>query len=106
MRTLLHRSSGRFTRLAALLLVLLVASSAFADNSKISPDLQPLLTNPSNTVNVIVQYNSAPQTCSSGLLGLVCTVVNIVGGVVKIVFTLVNAVAGTLHVSDVITLSN
>ena len=38
--------------------VLLLAGGAFANNSKISPDLQPLLANPSTTVNVIVQYNS------------------------------------------------
>src|SRR5580693_5858932 len=79
-----------------------------ADNSKISPDLLPLLSNSSNKVNVIVQYNSPPQTCQGGGLlgGLLCTVVNLLGGVVNIVFSLVNAVAGTLTANDVISLSN
>jgi hypothetical protein len=91
----------------------MTVGSAFADNSKISPDLLPLLSNPTNSVNVIVQYNTTPpqqtQTCSGGggLLGIVggllCTVVNILG---SIVFGLINAVAGTMHAGDVITLSN
>jgi serine protease AprX len=102
------RSTRRLTSLALLLLVL-TAGSALADNSKISPDLLPLLANPSSQVNVIVQYNSPPQTCSPGPLGLgglVCTVVKIVGGVVKAVFTLINAVAATLTAQSVIDLSN
>ncbi len=43
-------------------LLLLASSGAFANNAKISPDLQPLLANSSNNVNVIVQY-SKPQQC-------------------------------------------
>src|SRR5713226_4572850 len=105
----------RYTKLAscALLWLILLAGSAFADNSKISPDLLPLLSNPTNTVNVIVQYNTTPpqqpQSCSGGggLLGivggLVCTVIQILG---SIVFGLINAVAGTMQAGDVITLSN
>src|ERR1043166_9275831 len=85
----------------------LTAAAALADNSKISPDLLPLLSDPSRTVNVIVQYNSPPQTCTTGLLGgLICTTVNLLGGLVKEVFTLINAVSGTLVGSDVISLSN
>src|SRR5438270_154568 len=89
----------------------LAAMSAFADDSKISPDLLPLLSNPSAQVNVIVQYNTAPpQTCSSGgLLGLggvVCTLLNVVNAVVHDIFSIINAVAETLLASDVITLSN
>ena len=94
-------------------LVLLAVGSAFADNSKISPDLLPLLANPSQSVNVIVQYSSAPQqTCSSGggLLGivggLVCTVVSVVKIVGSVLFGLINAVAGTMLAGDVVTLSN
>jgi len=88
--------------------VLLLASGAFANNSKISPDLQPLLANPSNTVNVIVQYNSPPQACSGGGLvaGLLCPTFNLLGGVVKDVFTLINAVAGTMAAGNVVALSN
>jgi serine protease AprX len=84
------------------------AASALADNSKISSDLQPLLTNPSAKLNVIVQYNRPPQTCTSGgLLGnLLCTAVNLLGGVLKTVFVLLNAVSATLTSSDIIALSN
>jgi serine protease AprX len=94
------------TRCAALWLVLVLAGTAFANNSKISPDLQPLLANPSNRVNVIVQYNS--PLCSGGGLtgGSLCTAVNLLGGVVNVVFTLINAAAGTMIAGDVITLSN
>src|SRR5438477_9238629 len=92
------------------ILTLLVISLAVADTTKISPDLLPLLSN-SSSVNVIVQYNSPPQQqCQGGGLlglgGLVCTVVNVVTGLVKVVFTLLNAVAMTLNTGDVITLSN
>jgi serine protease AprX len=88
-------------------LLLVLASTAFANNSKISPDLQPLLANPSNRVNVIVQYNSAP-VCSGGALtiGLPCTTVNLLGGLVNRVFTLINAVAGTVASGDVVAISN
>src|ERR1700693_5317466 len=88
--------------------LLLGLAPAFGDDSKISPDLLPLLANPSKTVNVVVQYNSSPQTCSnSGLLGsLVCTVVNIVGGVVTSVFSLINAVSATVQAGSIIDLSN
>src|SRR5271154_6016665 len=95
-------------RSAALWLVLsMTGSVALADNSKISPDLQPLLANPSSNVNVIVQYNTAPSTSSGGLLGgLLGTVVNLLGGVLNTVFSLIPAVSATLHPSDVIAVSN
>src|ERR1700686_4313514 len=88
--------SVAFRRLSRYAVVAILAIGLLsADNSKISPDLLPLISNPSNTVNVIVQYNSAPQqTCSGGGLlglgGLVCTLVGVVDGVVKIVFSLLN----------------
>jgi len=86
-----RKRSGVIKRATRLILVL--ASTAFASNSKISPDLQPLLANPSNMVNVIVQYDSAP-ICSGGILtiGQPCTTVNLMGGLVNEVFTLINAV--------------
>jgi len=98
--------SGHRRGCAALCLWLLLASAAFANNSKISPDLQPLLANPSARVNVIVQYNSG--LCpGSGLLATVpCATTNLLGGVVNAVFTLINAVAGTVVAGDVLTLSN
>src|SRR5579872_160314 len=106
MQASFSKYTRRLTPLAALWIILLTATSAYADNSKISPDLLPLLGN-SGSVNVIVQYNTPPQTCSTGLLGsLICTVTNIVGGVVHLVFGLINAVAATVQLSDVVNLSN
>jgi serine protease AprX len=101
-----HRFSRPFR--GAVLAAILLAATAFADNSKISPDLQPLLNNPSQTVDVVIQYSSPPQTCSSGGLlgGLLCTVVHLVGGTLHIVFSLLNAVSATMTVSDVINTSN
>lgn len=92
----------------ALAITLLACGALLADDSKISPDLQPLLANSSSSINVIVQYNSPPQTCTSGGLlgGLLCTTVNLLGGVVHVVFSLLNAVAGTLTPSQVVSLSN
>src|ERR1035438_10483642 len=89
------------SRWAVLGLFLLTIQFASADNSKISPDLQPLLQKSSANINVIVQYNTSPS--SAGLLG---GVVNLLEGVVNAVFTLIPAVAATLHPADVITLSN
>src|SRR6266480_621890 len=113
MPTFIVKQSRYLARCGTVWLVLLAVGSAFADNSKISPDLLPLLANPSQSVNVIVQYNSAPQqTCSSGggLLGivggLVCTVVSVVKIVGSVLFGLINAVAGTMLAGDVVTLSN
>src|ERR1700675_2486752 len=85
-------AARRLSRYAVI--ALLTISLAIADNSKISPDLLPLLSNTSSSFNVIVQYNSPPQTCTSGGLlgGLLCTTVNLLGGLVKVVFMLLNAV--------------
>lgn len=95
-------------RCAVLYWVLALASNMFANNAKISPDLQVLLANPSSPVNVIVQFSSSPLTCSTtGLLGaLPCTAVNLLGGTVKEVFSVVNAVAGSMAAGNVIALSN
>ena len=89
----------RICRWAVLGLALLTIPIASADNSKISPDLQPLL-HSSNSVNVIVQYNTPP---AGGLLG---GVGNLLNGVVNLVFTLIPAVTATLHPADILTLSN
>src|SRR6185436_17078365 len=92
----------RVSALVAVLWLLLVATASAADYSKISPDLQPLLGNPANKINVIVQYNSPPQTCTGGFLGgIICTAVNLLGGVVKVVFTLVNAVSAIMQPADI-----
>src|SRR5689334_25275975 len=105
------RSVQQFARFAALCLVLMaLTGAAFADNSKISPDLLPLLSNPNTPLNVIVQYNTPPQTCTSGGLldlgGLLCTVVKIVGGVVNVVLSVINAVSATVLAGNIIDLSN
>src|SRR3954454_20205491 len=93
-------------RCSLLLIAFIAAGTAFADNSKISPDLLPLLSNPSGNVNVIIQYNSTPA-CSGGIVGaLLCTGVNLLGGVLHVVFTLLNAVTATVHAGDIVSLSN
>src|ERR1700685_238629 len=91
-------------RTSVLFIALLWAVTAFADSSKISPDLLPL-TGQHGNVNVIIQYNTPPSTSSStsssggllgGLLGVVGGVVggvvNLLGGVVNTVFSLIPAV--------------
>src|SRR5580698_10787408 len=99
--------SRRAARTAFLAFLLLLASRAFANNSKISPDLQALLGNPSSKINVIVQYNTPPQQSSGGLLGgLLGAVINLVDGVLNTVFSLIPAVSATLHPADVISVSN
>src|SRR5882762_2773769 len=113
MQSLFSTYYKQLVRLTIVCFVLLAVGVAFADNAKISPDLLPLLSNPNNTVNVIVQYNTTPpqqpQTCSGGggLLGIVggllCTVINILNNVL---FGLINAVAGTMQAGDVMTLSD
>src|ERR1700722_6431779 len=98
--------SRRAARTAFLGFFLLVTSRAFANNSKISPDLQPLLGNPSNQIHVIVQYNTAPQQSGGLLGGLLGGVLNLLGGVLNTVFSLIPAVSATLHPSDILGVSN
>src|ERR1022692_3775373 len=96
-----------FARYAALWVLLLTAAAAFADDSKISPDLHPLLANPSNSVNVIVQYNNSQEACGGGgLTGLVCAVTKVPSSVVQNLLGLINAASARLLARDVITLSN
>jgi subtilisin family serine protease len=116
----------RLSVVAAVWLFLFAAGAALADNSKISPDLLPLLNNPGSQINVIVQYTSPPQqqppqqqTCSGGGLlgGLLCGVTGVVTGVVGVVggvlfgllgavLGLINGIAGTLTPDQVIAASN
>src|SRR5579863_4870859 len=99
--------SKRAARTAFFAFFLLIAGRAFADNSKISPDLRAMLANPSNKINVIVQYNSPPQQQSGGLLGgLLGGVVNLLDGVLNTVFSLIPAVSATLHPADILAVSN
>lgn len=89
-------------------LLLALASTLFANDAKISPDLQPLLTNPASQVSVIVEYSSPLPACSgSGLIaGIICPGLNLLGGTVNAVFSLINAVAGTMTAGNVVALSN
>lgn len=96
-------SSRRPIRVAALGLVLALASTASANNAKISADLQPLLANPTNNVNVIVQYRTPPQQSLGGALS---GVVNLLGGVINTVFSLIPAVSATMHPADILAVSN
>src|SRR6202451_4474456 len=99
--------SRRAARTALFAFVLLLVSRAFADNSKISPDLQALLANSSSNINVIVQYNTPPQQSSGGLLGgLLGGVVNLLGGVLNTVFSLIPAVSATMQPADILAVSN
>ena len=75
--------------------------------SKISPDLQPSLSTPGKSVNVIVQYASPSPSCGGDLLSnVLCLPVSLLGGVVNTVFTLVNAVTATLPAGNLLALSN
>src|SRR5580700_6919822 len=90
-------------------LALISAGVALADNSKISPDLLPLLNNSTAPVKVIIQYNSQQSTtCSIGLLGgLLCPVLNLVGGLVTGLLGVIDgAAAATLTGTDIIATSN
>jgi serine protease AprX len=94
-------------RYRSLWLVPVLASTAFANNAKISPDLQSLLSNPAGNLNVIVQYNSAAPCSGSGLVGgISCPSIKLLNGVVSQVFSLINAVAVAMPAAQVTTLSN
>src|SRR5947208_15807613 len=78
-------------RSTAIGMLFLAAGTAFADNSKISPDLLPLLSNPNSSINVLVQYQ--PQSLLGGILG---GVTNLLNGVWNTACTLSNAATATL----------
>src|SRR5436190_6273922 len=87
--------------IVASLALILFSTGLFAQNPKISPDLQVLLNspNPPTTVNVIVQLN--PPT----LLQTLGSIVNsLVGGVTNIVYDLIPGVAQTLPLNQVLNL--
>src|SRR5271163_4543083 len=99
---LFHMKNAWILARCAALWLLIAAGTALADNSKISPDLQPLLANPNNNINVIVQFQ--PQ--STGLGGLLGGATNLLNGLLSTVFSLLNAATATLHPSDIVNLSN
>src|SRR6267154_643110 len=94
-------------RILILVLALLAPLSLFADNSKISPDLQ----NSSSTaeVQVVVQYAPGTQLSCGGLLGLLGCVVNDVlklGGAVLGQLPIVNGLVASLDHNVIVSLSN
>ncbi|HKR97490.1 MAG TPA: hypothetical protein VJW55_19090, partial [Candidatus Angelobacter sp.] len=89
------------------LLLLAMPLAMFADNSKISPDLQ----NSTSTgqVQVVVQYAPGTQLSCSGLLALVGCVLNDVvklGGTVLGQLPLVNGLVASLDYNGIVSLSN
>src|SRR5438270_2841045 len=80
-----------------LIVFLLVAvTAAYADNSKLSPDLQKYS---GTQARVVVQYNNPPSLLDlQSLLGLVGSIVNSL--------PLVNAVVADLPISSILSLSN
>jgi serine protease AprX len=89
------------------LMVLATPLAMFADNSKISPDLQ----NSSSTaqVQVVVQYAPGTQLSCSGLLGLLGCVLNDVvklGGAVLGQLPIVNGLVASLDHNGIVALSN
>ena len=90
-----------------LALAFLAPLSLFADNSKISPDLQ----NSTSTgqTQVVVQYAPGTQLSCSGILGLVGCVLNDVvklGGAVLGQLPIVNGLVASLDHNGIVSLSN
>ena len=88
-------------------MVLMAPLAMFADNSKISPDLQ----NSTSTakVQVVIQYAPGTQVSCGGLLGLVDCLLNDVvklGGTVLEQLPLVNGVVALLDHNGIVSLSN
>lgn len=90
-----------------MLIVVSFSGGAWADDTKISPDL--LGYNSTTKTNVIVQFNSSPQASCGGLLGIVGCVVNTVlelGGNILSDLPLVNGVLAQLDGNGIVNLSN
>ena len=94
-------------RTLILALAFLAPLSLFADNSKISPDLQS--STYSGQTQVVVQYAPGTQLSCSGLLGLLGCVVNDVlklGGAVLGQLPIVNGLLVSLDHNGIVSLSN
>ena len=91
----------------ALIVLLLAGTLAYANNSKIAPELQNYP--PTQQANIIVQYAPGTQVNCSGLLGLVdCLLNDIVklGGTILGDLPLVNGVVAQLDGNGIVSLSN
>jgi len=94
-------------RTLILVLALLAPLSLFADNSKISPDLQN--STYTGQMQVVVQYAPGTQLSCSGILGLLGCVVNDVlklGGAVLGQLPIVNGLVASLDHNGIVSLSN
>jgi serine protease AprX len=78
-----------------LILLLVTGTLAYANTSKVSPDLQA---SKASTVRVVVQYNQAPGILDLNLLGILGSILNSL--------PLVNAIVADLPLANVLTLSN
>src|SRR5580693_6484340 len=94
-------------RLFVLLLIVVTGTLAYADNSKLSPELQGNTS--SQQVQVIVQYAPGTQVNCSGLFGLVDCLLNDVvklGGKILGQLPLINGVVALLDGNGIQNLSN
>src|ERR1700683_290558 len=78
-----------------LMLLMITGTLAYANQSKLSPDLQ---SSTAPSVRVVVQYTQAPGLLDLNLLGTLGSILNSL--------PLVNAVAAELPLANVLTLSN
>ncbi len=96
-------------RIAAFL-TLGLGFAGFAQNSKISPDLQAMLAKSAGNINVIVQYGPSVQSAPSGGLlgggGGLSTVTAIVSGLVNQVLSIIDAAALSLTGDAIVNLAN
>jgi serine protease AprX len=93
--------------LILLLMVLATPLAMFADNSKISPDLQTSTS--TAKVQVVIQYAPGAQISCSGLLGLVDCLLNDVvklGGTILGQLPIVNGLVASLDHNGIVALSN
>ena len=91
----------------ALVVLLLAGTLAYANNSKIAPELQNYPS--TQKVNIIVQYAPGTQVNCSGLLGLLdCLVNDIVklGGTILAPLPLVNGLVAQLDGNGIVSLSS
>jgi serine protease AprX len=96
-----------FAIVAILALISTFSIAAFADDSKISPDLRGMSS--TTKVQVVVQFTSSPQASCGGLLGLVGCLTNAIlnlGGTLLGDLPLVNGVVALLDGNSIVSLSN